>query len=419
MSRLTTLLNTPSFQQNYKFKSSAFTRNRKLTFPAVAGMILRMIKQSLQITCNWFGNFIELEPASKQAFSLARQQISPECFQALHADGLEANYTLNPQKGLWRGFRIIAADGSTLRLPESKELAKEFGRWPTREGVNPSPPIARISEFTDITSKLVLSGRIVSCNTSEDELAKEQLVEVVQKMRTLGQKKLLFVYDRGYPSEEFINQHVELDVDFIFRVPRNFNKAISEVYQGKEQENLLITEGWPLLRVSQFTLPGGEDELLLTTLTDEQLYPQEALSEVYHGRWTAMEEGYKKQKITMQLENFSGKTVIAIKQEYWATLTVANLMEMGCIEIEGYWIPGSLPSRHVNRSVIFGSMRDATIEAIFEMISMEEYSSRFQRMARKSMLKVRPGRNHSRAGVGKPKSHLFLLSSPHLAILPK
>lgn len=405
MSRLTSLLKTHSFQQNYKFKPAAFTRNRKLTFPVVTGMILRMIKQSLQITCNWFGDLIESEPASKQAFSLARQQISPECFQALHADGLEANYTLNPHKGLWRGFRIIAADGSTLRLPESEDLAIEFGRWPTREGVNVSPPIARISEFTDIATKLVLSGKIASCNTSEDELAREQLPEVVQKMRSFGQKHLLFVYDRGYPSEDFINQHVELGVDFIFRVPKNFNKSISEIYRGKEQENFLITEAWPLLRVSQFTLPGGEDELLLTSLMDDQLYSQEILSEVYHGRWTAMEEGYKKQKITMQLENFSGKTATAIRQEYWATLTVGNLMEMGCIEIEGYWIPGALPKQHVNRSVIFGSMRDATIEAIFEMISMEEYSAKFKRVAKRAMLKIRPGRSYSRAGVGKPKSH--------------
>lgn len=405
MLRLTILLNTPSFQKKNKLKPSAFTRNRKLTFPVVAGIILRMIKQSLQITCNWFGNLMGSEPASKQAFSLARQQISPECFQALHADGLELNYTLNSQKGLWRNFRIIAADGSTIRLPESEDLANEFGRWPTREGVNISPPIARISEFTDIATKLVLSGRIAPCNTSEDELAKYQLTEVVEKMRSLGQKKLLFVYDRGYRSEAFINQHIELGVDFVFRVPRNFNKAISEIYRGKELENFLMTEDWPLLRVSQFTLPGGEDELLLTTLTSEELYSQEALSEVYHGRWTAMEEGYKKQKITMQLENFSGKTVTAIRQEYWATLTVGNLIEMGCIEIEGHWIPGSLPTKHVNRNVIFGSMRDSTIEAIFEMISMEEYSFRFERMARKSMLKVRPGRNYSRSGVGKPKCH--------------
>lgn len=405
MSELSDLLKTLSFQNKHKLRSSDFTRNRKLTFQAVVGIILRMIKKSLQITCNWFGDLIESEAPSKQAFSQARQKISPECFQELHANGLNTNYTLNPKEGLWRGFRIIAVDGSTIRLPESEELAQEFGRWPTREGVGQSPPIARISEFTDMTTKLVLSGRIAPCATSEEELAKEQLVEVVRLMKSFGQENLLFVYDRGYPSEEFINLHIELGVGFIFRVPKNFNKAISQIYRGKEEENFLIAEGWPLLRVSQFTLPGGEEELLLTTLADEQLHSQEALSEVYRGRWTAMEEGYKKQKITMQLENFSGKTVTAIRQEYWATLTVGNLTEMGCIEIEGYWIPGALPSHHVNRSVIFGSMRDATIEAIFEMIPMEEYHNKFEKIAKRSMLKVRPGRAYSRAAVGKPKRH--------------
>lgn len=402
---LSNLLQTDSFQDNHKLHPTAFTRNRKLTFTSITGMILRMIKQSLQISCNWLADLIEAEAASKQAFSQARQKISPECFQELHADGLKVNYTLAPTGGLWCGFRMIAADGSTLRLPESEDSAKEFGRCPTREGVSQSPPMARISEFTDMTTKLVISGRIASYATSEDKLAKEQLVEVVKKMREFGQKKLLFVYDRGYPSEEFINQHVEFGVDFIFRVPKNFTKTIREIHRSGEKESFLCVEEWPLLRVSQFTLPGGEDELLLTTLSDEGMYPQEILSEVYRGRWTAMEEGYKKQKITMQLENFSGKTVIAIQQEYWATLTVGNLMEMGCIEIEGYWIPGELPLRHVNRSVIFGSMRDATIEAIFEMIPKEEYSNKFQRLAKRSMLKVRPDRSYSRAAVGKPKCH--------------
>lgn len=399
------LLNNPTFHDNHRAYPTAFTRDRKLNFITVAGMILRMVKQSLQIACNWLGNLTESEPASKQAFSRARQKISPECFQALHADGLRVNYTQAPNKGLWNAYRLIACDGSTLRLPESEELADEFGRWPTKEGVNVSPPIARISEFTDMTNKLTLSGRIAPCSTSEEELAKEQLTEVVHCLRSLGQEKLLFVYDRGYPSEKFINQHIELDVDFIFRLPKNFNKAVKNAYEQKDPESFLMREDWPLLRIAQFTLSSKEDEILLTTLIDVQTFSQEALSEVYRGRWTSMEEGYKRQKITMQLENFSGKTVVAIKQEYWATLTVGNLIEMGCIEEEGYWIPGALPERHVNRSVIFGSMRDATIEVIFGIISPEIYDKKFKVAAKRYMLKVRPGRIYSREGVGKPKCH--------------
>lgn len=399
------LIDEVKFQDKHKHSPTAFTRNRKLSFLSVIGMILRMVKQSLQIVCNWLGDFTETEPASKQAFSKARQKISSECFKEFHEDGLRVNYTEAPKKGLWNGYRLIACDGSTLRLPESEELEEKFGRWPTREGISKSPPIARISEFTDMATKLVLSGRIEPCRVSEEVLAEEQLTEVVHKMRALGQEKMLFVYDRGYPSEKFINQHIELGVDFIFRVPRNFNNEIKEVYQQKIPESFLLRGDWPLLRIAQFELPSGEEELLLTSLNDEKRFSQEMLSEVYHARWTSMEEGYKRQKITMQLENFSGKTVTAIKQEYWATLTVGNLMEMGCIEIEGYWIPGRLPERHVNRSVIFGSMRDATIEVIFGLISPEEYDKKFKRAAKRSMLKVRPGRSYSREDVGRPKKH--------------
>jgi len=398
-------LDEDSFQNRYKSNPSDFTRNRKLTFSSVVGMILRMVKQSLQIACNWLGDLKEGDPASKQAFCKARQKISPECFKEFHEDGLRVNYTEAPKGGLWNGFRLIACDGSTLRLPESKELADEFGRWPTREGVSKSPPIARISEFTDMATKLVLSGRIAPCKVSEEVLAEEQLTEVVRKMRALGQKDILFVYDRGYPSEKFINQHIELGVDFIFRLPRNFNNEVKKVYEQKIPESFFLREDWPLLRVVQFELSSGKEELLFTSLNDEKRFSQEMLSEVYHGRWSSMEEGYKRQKITMQLENFSGKTVTAIRQEYWATLTVGNLIEMGCIEIEGHWIPGKIPERHVNRSVIFGSMRDATIEVIFGIISPREYQKKFKRSAQRSMLKVRPNRNYSREGVGKPKNH--------------
>lgn len=96
----------------------------------------------------------------KQAFSQARQRLHHTAFREAHADSLRVVYTTAPKSGLWKGYRLIGADGSTLRLPESEELASEFRRWETKADVAPSPPMARISEYTDMTTKLVLSGRI-------------------------------------------------------------------------------------------------------------------------------------------------------------------------------------------------------------------------------------------------------------------
>lgn len=368
-----------SFQKAHR-KGSSFTRTRKLPFPVVVGMVLRMVKSSTQIACNWLGDLMETEPVSKQAFSQARNRLSHTAFKAMHADGIRVNYSMAPKGGLWKEYRLIACDGSTLQLPESDELAKEYGRWGTREDVAESPPMARISEYTDMTTKLVLNGRIVPCKISEESLAQEQLPEVVSTMREYGQKKMLFVYDRGYPSEEFIQQHLNLGVDFLFRLPRNFNQEVKKIYESQETESFVFSEGNPILRISQFNLSSGERELLLTSLVDYHKFSQEELSRVYHGRWSSMEEGYKLQKVTMQMENFSEKTVEAIRQEYWATLTVGNLIEMGCIEIEGHWIPGKLPKKQINRSVVFGSTRDKTMKILLRGSLRKEMMLIFARL---------------------------------------
>lgn len=391
-----------TFQNKHKASAKNFSRNRKLSFANIVSMLLRLVKNSLQIECNFFGDLMDIDPATKQAFSQARNKLLPGAFQELHEDGVKVFYTHKTNEGLWQGYRIIACDGSTLRLPNSQELEQEFGRCSIKDGNG--PVMARISEFTDITTKLVLSGRISSYKTSEAKLAEEQLVEVVSKMRSLNQTKLLFVYDRGYPSAKFINQHIELGVDFVFRLPKNFDKATSEIVNTDETEGFIVREGSPLLRIVKIPLPTGETELLLTTLTNKT-DTLEALSEVYQGRWTSMEEGYKKQKVTMQLENFSGKSLISIQQEYWATLVVANLLEMGCTELEGYWIPGNLPEQHVNRNVLFGSMRNDTMKVILGLISVKEYEKKADKIGKRSMLKRRPGRNFSRDGVHKPKNH--------------
>jgi hypothetical protein len=180
---------------------------------------------------------------------------------------------------------------------------------------------------------------------------------------------------------------------------------VKKIYASEEPETFILSEDWPMIRILQFDLSSEERELLMTSLTDYNNFTQEDLSNVYCGRWSSMEEGYKRQKVTMQMENFSGKTVEAINQEYWATLTIGNLIEMGCIEIEGHWIPGNLPKRQVNRSVVFGSTRDETMEILLGERSSDECSERFEKIARRSMVKVRPNRKFSRDKVGKPKNH--------------
>jgi hypothetical protein len=66
-------------------------------------------------------------------------------------------------------------------------------------------------------------------------------------MRRLGQKNLLYVYDCGYLAERFIDQHILLGFDFLFRLPKDFNKATTKICSCADSEGFIAREGWPLL----------------------------------------------------------------------------------------------------------------------------------------------------------------------------
>jgi hypothetical protein len=56
-------------------------------------------------------------------------------------------------------------------------------------------------------------------------------------------------------------------------------------------------------------------------------YPHNTFKNLYHQRW-AIDESYKKDKIVLQFENFSGYSVIAIQQDFFATILLGNLTAM-------------------------------------------------------------------------------------------
>jgi IS4 transposase len=71
-------------------------------------------------------------------------------------------------------------------------------------------------------------------------------------------------------------------------------------------------------------LSSGETETLITNVGEEQV-EYRAFKELYHKRW-GIETKYKTVKQRMELENFSGRFVDSIKQDFYAMMTAANIM---------------------------------------------------------------------------------------------
>lgn len=400
------ILKDPVFIAKNRLKPNAFTRRRKLPFDRIVGTLIHLVRNSLQIVCNKLGDYFHMnEPPSKQAFSQARFNLSYSCFQELNDLALLTFYQ-EDKIGIWKGRRIIAADGSTLRLPESPDTLMHFGRYNCGEKIqlDSCPVMGRISEFTDAMSGLIISAALLPICIGEEPMAEGQLRVVVAKMKSWCPEKLLFIYDRGYPSKQFILSHIELDADFVFRIPSGFNKQIDAfVASGATDGMLKLYNEAPSLRIAVFTLESGEKEVLLTSLVDKAEVTYEELFAVYGIRWRSMEEGYKRQKVQFELQNWATESTVGILQEFWAAIYITNIVAISCYELEGPSIPGKHPKERLNRSVLFGSMKEDVLRTLGGEMSAEDFAKKFKKLARRAKVPVIPGRNFSRDGVGKPK----------------
>lgn len=78
------------------------------------------------------------------------------------------------------------------------------------------------------------------------------------------------------------------------------------------------------LRLIRVPLKGGETEVLATSLLDEELYPSAGFKPLYPLRW-GVEEGYKREKCRLEIENFSGLSAHVVQQDFYAMIFMLNL----------------------------------------------------------------------------------------------
>jgi len=87
------------------------------------------------------------------------------------------------------------------------------------------------------------------------------------------------------------------------------------------------------LRLIRIDLGTKEPEVLITSLMDTAAYPHALFKELYHDRWP-VEESYKFFKSRIELENFTGKSVEAVKQDFYARIFMLNLTSMMALPVQ-------------------------------------------------------------------------------------
>jgi len=311
-----------------------FSRQRKLPFHLLILFLLNFIKGSYQDELDKFFKAMNKWDVAKRvvtkvALAKARVRLKFEAFIELNRHLAKFFYD-EFDTITWYGFRLVAFDGSTIRLPHIKEIAEHFGAWGVRKGK--ACPMARVSQMFDTLNKVSIDAVISSKSTGERLLAAQHCTNLLPND--------LVLLDRGYPAFWLFQLVLSCSAHFCARISSTKWKIVKSFFRSGAKEKIItlpipptslkacralgLDTGPITLRLIRVELDSGEVEILVTSLTDTALYPYDLFEELYHDRWP-VEEDYKTMKCWLEVENFSGKSVLSIHQDFYAKVFSKNL----------------------------------------------------------------------------------------------
>ncbi len=316
------LINDIIFLCEFRMKKTYFTREgtSKMNFKDIILFILNFVKKSLQLELDDFFKKVHKNDKNitKQAFSQARRKVSPKAFVYL-LDNVNKWFYSNTPFEKYRGYRLLAIDGTVLELHNSEELRNTYGYI---ENQNAKVARARASALYDIENDMLITSKIGNYRTGERETAEE----LINNLCRLGTYNDLILFDRGYPSKDFIEFIESKNLKYLMRVSNKFLSVV--VNAPKEDQIVEVKHNKKILkiRVLKFKLKSEITETLITNIFDESFSVGD-FKELYFKRWS-IEVKYNEIKNKLQIENFTGKTQIAIEQDFYATMYLSNMVAL-------------------------------------------------------------------------------------------
>lgn len=369
-----------------KINSNTFSRNRKMSLKDI--LLCCLSKKGLTTTLELRNYFKQKEDSSmkisKQGYLQQRKRLNPEVFSYLNDEYLTDFYHSSEPK-LWNGFLLLAIDGSKAEVPNSAENRERFGKSNNQHS-ELGQVRALVSGMYDILNQFYLDIEISHISTSETELAKKNLDHL--KHMNIKQP-VLAIFDRGYPSMEFINFLETEKISYLFRLSSNdykFERGTMEssdemvilrhTYQRLEKIRKKHPERFEHMKEKASTntriitslLPSGKELALMTNLPFE--ISQKQLENLYYQRWE-IEKKYHTLKNKMKFESVAGKSTIYVDQDFRAQVLVYNMLQDIRKEADDEVSiksgeKGSKYPMHTNENIAIGLFKEQMIKLILE-----------------------------------------------------
>jgi hypothetical protein len=235
------------------------------------------------------------------------------------------------------GHRLLAVDGSKIRLPDNDEIREEFGTINYTNGkdtvVQGGHPYALASVLYDVLNRVSLTAELAKATAYEVDLA------VTHLAYTCPQD--LLIMDRNYPSYRMMAELQHRNREFVIRCSGASFGIARQMLKGEGMDSQTVTlkpcaKQMPLVlqlglsqsltvRFVRVQLDTGEWEVLVTSLHDESCYPTSEFKALYYFR-RGIETFYGLIKTRLELENFTGMGVEAVRQDFFSTVYLSEVL---------------------------------------------------------------------------------------------
>lgn len=402
------------FILKHKIGKNSFTRERKLGFDKIMTMMIKKSNKSIQNAIN--DTQLELREdvvITNSAYTQARAKLNYTAFEEFAYMARDMFYK-DGEYETYKGFRLCAIDGSVVTLPNSDDVKEEFNPMKVRcqiEGFGKDVSQARVSCLYDVLNNIVIDASITNKNKSDDND-----IEAYDE-RTLALNHLhqsteddLVILDRGYPSFELFAATYN-NTNILCRLRSNsFTKATSLFAPHCEKKDMVIEINAPKylketlrankiptklkIRFIQVILDNGTVEVLATNVLDNSILQTSDFKELYSLRW-GIETFYDLIKNRLSLENFTGLTALAVKQDFYATIFLTNYESMMTYDLNQELKEKSQDNKYVqkiNKAVSFNLIKHKIFDLLYKDTPLDVMLEQMEKFFLSNTITIRPNR---------------------------
>jgi Insertion element 4 transposase N-terminal/Transposase DDE domain len=245
--------------------------------------VLRVLVEGLQ----WLGAGQSVKVASKAAISQARTRLGAAPLKQLWEQTAQPLVPAGSAGAFYRGRRLVALDGTTLDVPDTKANASRFGKPGASRGQAAFPQV-RLVGLVETGAHAVLAVALAPYQTGEHTLAREVVPKLTADMLCLA--------DRLFASFGLWQLAGKGGAQLLWRVRANYRLPVETAlpdgsylssFYASTTDRRHRTNG-VRVRVIEYTLenhPQGETYRLMTTLLDPTQAPALELAALYPERW--------------------------------------------------------------------------------------------------------------------------------------